>query len=237
VGLGFNKQIVGVTDAQVIAGTILVLHPCLPEGDTSELLIGTVVLLAATSASAQSSGPGGYGSAFGGGVTGGPRGGGGFVAPRPTAADRAWAKRFLARYCIGPEHGSDEKGPPIRYRCAVPGNGSGALRSVKRFSPDVSFQAAQIDLLHAGGPPHHRSSYRVLLERISRLASVSGIPHSHPWDSHALQASFGCTTKSEKFERRQRARARPAKNSFIKLELGTQSNPTRRTSSCRDRNR
>jgi hypothetical protein len=36
VGLGFNKQIVGVTDAQVIAGTILVLHPCLPEGDTGE---------------------------------------------------------------------------------------------------------------------------------------------------------------------------------------------------------
>jgi len=33
-------------------------------------LIGTAVLLMATSASAQSSGPGGYGSAFGGGVTG-----------------------------------------------------------------------------------------------------------------------------------------------------------------------
>jgi len=36
------------------------------------LLIGTAVLLMATSASAQSSGPGGYGSAFGGGLTGAP---------------------------------------------------------------------------------------------------------------------------------------------------------------------
>ena len=69
------------------------------------LLAGATVLLMATSASAQSSGPGGYGSAFGGGLTGGFRGGGGYVAPRPTAANHAWAKRFLARYWREhPEH-------------------------------------------------------------------------------------------------------------------------------------
>ena len=69
------------------------------------LLAGIAVLLMATSALAQSSGPGGYGSAFGGGLTGGPRGGGGFVAPQPTAADRAWAKRFLKKYWREhPEH-------------------------------------------------------------------------------------------------------------------------------------
>jgi hypothetical protein len=69
------------------------------------LLAGIAVLLMATSAFAQSSGPGGYGSAFGGGLTGGPRTG--FVAPPPppTAANRAWAKRFLTRYWREhPEH-------------------------------------------------------------------------------------------------------------------------------------
>jgi hypothetical protein len=38
-------------------------------------LVGTIVLLTATSASAQSSGPGGASSAFGGGMTGGFRSG------------------------------------------------------------------------------------------------------------------------------------------------------------------
>jgi hypothetical protein len=64
---------------------------------TKLLLTGIAALFLATSAMAQSSGPGGYGSAFGGGLTGGPRGGG-HIAPQPTAADRARAKRFLAKF-------------------------------------------------------------------------------------------------------------------------------------------
>ena len=39
---------------------------------TKLLLTGIAALFLATSAMAQSSGPGGYGSAFGGGLTGGP---------------------------------------------------------------------------------------------------------------------------------------------------------------------
>jgi len=55
------------------------------------LLVGTTLLLMATSASAQSSGPGGYGSAFGGGLGGGGTGFG--VMPRitvPCRPSNAW---------------------------------------------------------------------------------------------------------------------------------------------------
>jgi hypothetical protein len=52
------------------------------------LLAGIAVLLMATSALAQSSGPGGYGSAFGGGLTGAPMGGGGTYQSQPTLTPR-----------------------------------------------------------------------------------------------------------------------------------------------------
>jgi len=76
------------------------------------IIIGTAVLLMATSALAQSSGPGGGSSAFGGGLTGGFRSGGSFIAPQPTAADRARTKRFLAKFWR--EH--PEYRPGARYR-------------------------------------------------------------------------------------------------------------------------
>jgi hypothetical protein len=70
------------------------------------LLTGVAALLMATSASAQSSGPGGYGSAFGGGLTGGYRGGYQATAPSPTPRQVACIRATLrdpygVKRCLG----------------------------------------------------------------------------------------------------------------------------------------
>src|SRR5262249_24601300 len=51
-------------------------------------------------------------------------------------------------------------------------NFSSAMLAIadKHGEGNVSFQVAQVDIVHSGWPPYRRASYRVLLGRLSGLA-------------------------------------------------------------------